>query len=361
MKKKLISAALTGAMVLSSLSLIAMADNNPKVIVNSRQIAFADQNPVIVDDRTLVPARGVFEAMGASVEWWNEERMVVVRSADNKTRVDITIDDPIMKVHTFTSLTTADTKEVTLDVAPQIMNDRTMIPLRAISEALGADVKWDENSYTVTILSIKLPTVTKATPKPNGESDVPSTSNPNATPTPTSDPSSTTSPVPSETDKPSSGEYVSDIPVLYLTTDKTEVAVGEEFSVYVNVTCCEKDFDSASTTVLYDKSKFEYVDSKYNYSKEQAQTLGGVNENFMGDSVKCVTVPMEVEPITIQKDGVMLELKFKALTADSASFSLSARKTDVGYDNELFFTDKTKAQKAEDLYIDTTPVTVTAK
>ena len=53
-----------------------------------------------------------------------------------------------MKVVTFTSVISSESEEVKLDVPAQIINDRTLIPLRAASEALGAEVSWDGDTYT---------------------------------------------------------------------------------------------------------------------------------------------------------------------------------------------------------------------
>ncbi len=360
MSKKIISAVLAASMAASLMTAAVAADGVPTVIVDSRIVTFLDQDPVIIEDRTLIPARGVFEAMGASVEWWNEERMVVVRSEDNKTRVDLTIDDPIMKVHTFTNLTSADTEEVELEVAPQIMNDRTMIPLRAVGEALGAEVSWDQENYVATITSKTIPTVIKTTPAPEGEQPS-ATASPSATadPSATIDPSATASPEP--TTAPGGVMYESSIPVIYAFSDKTTVSVGEEFSVYVAVSCCDKETYSAVNTMLYDDENFEFVNFEYKYPTQDFATLGGSNPEFMGNSVKCLILPATVEEHLLPSEGVILELTFKAKNAAVGEFALSSRKTDRGYDNILYFNDDTSAQEADELYIDTTPVVITAQ
>ena len=120
------------------------AAGTPDVFVNGTEIFFDDQPAQIVDDFTLVPARGVFEAMGATVDWDAEKQQVEVESADHNTIVRLIIGDSTMKVYDMsglfgTLLSGQDFKApetpVTLEVVPQILNDRTMIPLRAISEA----------------------------------------------------------------------------------------------------------------------------------------------------------------------------------------------------------------------------------
>lgn len=79
--------------------LLWQRNKTPTVFVNQGQILFDDQAPVILGEATtLVPARGVFEAMGAKVEWKEDTRTVDVTSSDNKTLIRLTIDDSTMKV-----------------------------------------------------------------------------------------------------------------------------------------------------------------------------------------------------------------------------------------------------------------------
>ncbi|MCC8170017.1 MAG: copper amine oxidase N-terminal domain-containing protein [Oscillospiraceae bacterium] len=110
------------------------------VTVNGEEISFKDQDPVIIDGRTLVPARGVFEALGAEVEWIGESQKVIVSTED--TMVTLTLDSKEYYVN-------GDVKY--LDVPASLINDRTMVPVRAISESLGCNVEWDGNSNTVII------------------------------------------------------------------------------------------------------------------------------------------------------------------------------------------------------------------
>ena len=64
----------------------------PDVIVDGSKILFDDQNAVIVDGVTLVPARGVFEAMGNSVKWDEESRMVTITTSTGVRYVRVYID-----------------------------------------------------------------------------------------------------------------------------------------------------------------------------------------------------------------------------------------------------------------------------
>ncbi len=112
------------------------------VYVNNKKVEF-DQKPVIVNSRTLVPFRKIFEALGAEVLWRDEkgiQQATAVR--DNKT-ISFVIGEKTIVVDK--------TKTVPLDVAPQIMSSRAMVPLRALSENLGLRVQWDNDNKTITI------------------------------------------------------------------------------------------------------------------------------------------------------------------------------------------------------------------
>ena len=103
-------------------------------------VEFPDQKPVIVEGRTLVPARGVFENMGYTVEWDGKTSTASV--SNGETKIEIPVGEKNLVV---------DGDPVEIDVPAQIINDRTMLPLRAISQALGMQVEWDDKTRTVHI------------------------------------------------------------------------------------------------------------------------------------------------------------------------------------------------------------------
>lgn len=110
-----------------------------KVILNGEEIEFA-QPPIIRDDRILVPLRTIFEAMGATVAWNGNTQTVT--STKGSTTVSMTIDSYIMLKNGV---------EIYLDVPAQLVGDYTMVPVRAVAEAFGADVSWEEDTRTVYI------------------------------------------------------------------------------------------------------------------------------------------------------------------------------------------------------------------
>ena len=101
---------------------------------------YFDQLPQIVNDRTLVPLRAIFEALGAEVNWNAQTRTVTATKGE--TQISLTIDSDQLYVNGTAK---------TIDVAAAIINDRTMVPVRAISEALSCNVEWKPDTRTVEI------------------------------------------------------------------------------------------------------------------------------------------------------------------------------------------------------------------
>lgn len=118
---------------------VAAAASKVDVVINGKMLE-TDVSAQIVDSRTLVPVRSIFEALGASVSWDAENQMVTA-SRDN-TYIVLRIGNNVMNVNS---------KETVLDVPAQIIDGRTMVPARAVSEALGCTVQWDGESRRVNI------------------------------------------------------------------------------------------------------------------------------------------------------------------------------------------------------------------
>lgn len=115
------------------------------VIACGKTIEFEDQKPVIINGRTLLPVRGVMEALGKTVSWDSDSKCAAI--TDSVTTVSLGIGDNIMKI----SREDGSEEEISLDVAPIILNDRTCLPIRAVAEAFGAGVDWDDTTKTVSI------------------------------------------------------------------------------------------------------------------------------------------------------------------------------------------------------------------
>jgi hypothetical protein len=152
MKRNLMTMAVVTALA-ASMGMAALADDAVNVVVNGETIDFTgDQAPVILNDRTLVPFRAVFEKMGAKVNWYEDSQ--TCEATYGSITVTLMIGDNVMHI--------GDATTVAVDVPAQIINDRTMVPIRVISEGIGATVGWDEDTRTVTVNS---PEVTESFPE----------------------------------------------------------------------------------------------------------------------------------------------------------------------------------------------------
>lgn len=122
----------------------SLNDNNEysdiTVLHNNAEI-YCDGKPYIRNGRTMVPMRAIFEALGAEVSWDNETRTAA--GVKGGLEVKITIGENVLYKNG---------EAIELDCAAEITNDRTMVPARAISEAFGYIVEWDNETKTVNIL-----------------------------------------------------------------------------------------------------------------------------------------------------------------------------------------------------------------
>ena len=141
MKKKILSAVLAASFAVSCAGAAIAADKAPSVYVNTANILFEDQKPVILGEgTTLIPARGVFESMGANVKWDGRNQ-----------KVDIKKDGRTMTLFIDSDTALFDGEAVTLEMPAKIKNGRTMVPLRFVMEAFDIGVDWDQSTRTVEI------------------------------------------------------------------------------------------------------------------------------------------------------------------------------------------------------------------
>lgn len=111
-----------------------------KVLTVNGKSMELDQAPVIYKDNTLVPVRFVAEAMGGQVTWVDAERKVMVIK-----------DNHLLELWLDQTNLIADGRAAEAEVPPLLMNERTMVPLRIISEQMGWKVTWDEQTRSVTL------------------------------------------------------------------------------------------------------------------------------------------------------------------------------------------------------------------
>ena len=113
--------------------------NGIAVFSNGEQISF-EQEPYIENDHTLVEMRAVFESLGANVDWNGEDKTVTAVKDDIK--IQLQIDNSIMQVNS---------ESVELETPARLVNDNTMVPIRAVSEAFGARVEWSADLQRVVV------------------------------------------------------------------------------------------------------------------------------------------------------------------------------------------------------------------
>lgn len=111
-----------------------------KAISVNGQTETIDQAPVIVDGNTLVPIRFVTEAIGSKVDWYGDAGKASVERSGQLMDFWLGNKDYL-----------ADGLRKTAEVSPQLMNGRTMVPLRVLSEHFGWKVTWDGSTRTVTL------------------------------------------------------------------------------------------------------------------------------------------------------------------------------------------------------------------
>jgi len=158
-KRLLISAIFVHLLVLNVVVPTTVYADEINVTINGEKVDFPDQGPVIVEGRVLVPARGVFEILGYEVIWNRSAHGVTLRGNGRQFIISI-------NRNSFTTNQAKDFSNhpndlfviglfvpvsIPLDVPAQIINGRTMLPIRAIIENLGYHVGWDENTRTVII------------------------------------------------------------------------------------------------------------------------------------------------------------------------------------------------------------------
>lgn len=138
MKKKLIGFMAAMMVTVSFGSVASAAEKAITVQVNTTKVVFPDGKPVMDGSRVLIPVRFVSEALGAKVDY--KDKTVLIQQGDNKITMKID-----------SSIVTRGSERILLDVPAKVKSDRTYVPLRFVSEALGASVDWNSAKSLVSI------------------------------------------------------------------------------------------------------------------------------------------------------------------------------------------------------------------
>jgi outer membrane protein assembly factor BamB len=117
----------------------AYAYSPVRVFIGEQEVDFGDLSPVIQANRSLVPFRALFEAVGATVAWDQAAQRVMAKRGEH-----------IIEMTVGQTSATVDGRSVILEVPPAVVNQRTLVPLRFVAEALG-ELKWDQTHLRVDI------------------------------------------------------------------------------------------------------------------------------------------------------------------------------------------------------------------
>lgn len=120
-------------------TITAFGQDQVKIYVNNEIVSF-DVEPFIENGRTLIPLRGVFEKLGARVDWNKSLQEVVIK--DDNNEIEMLLGKNKVMVNGVIK---------DIDVPTRMINSRTFAPLRFIVENLGHEVRWDENTKSVYI------------------------------------------------------------------------------------------------------------------------------------------------------------------------------------------------------------------
>ncbi len=126
-------------LLLGMLTFNVSAQSNVCVYLNGEKIAF-DVQPQIINGRTMVPMRKIFEELGLNVEWDGATQTITSQKAGTTI---------IMKVDSYSLYKNG--VEIPLDVAPTVIDGRTLVPVRAVGESLDASVIWSAKYNVVSI------------------------------------------------------------------------------------------------------------------------------------------------------------------------------------------------------------------
>lgn len=127
-------------LILAAAAIPAAAQAQVKVSVNGEMVNFPATQPQMMNGRILVPLRGVMEKLGAFVSWQAATQTVIAQAGTREIQLRIGAD-----------FATVNGSQVFLDQPAVVLRGTTMVPLRFMGEALGAEVKWEGSTSTVMI------------------------------------------------------------------------------------------------------------------------------------------------------------------------------------------------------------------
>lgn len=328
------------AVAVLSVSAVHAAEIEPQISVNGRDLLFRqDQPPVIINDRLYVPVRRVLEEMGAGVEWNGETKTVTVSSYDNIEKLFLTIDSKEIAHYTYTSVLNADKEVITSDVAPVIVGERTMLPIRVIAETLGSDVVWDGDTYSTAIITKQAKNLA-AFDKIDTSAE----------------------------DFSIAEAYRGTVPEISLSSDSKDVKAGDTVTVKLNVTNLdnlEPDtvFNAVIASILYNPDNFSFKDYQVlNRGEAVTPDIIDANPDFMPGCLKIFPLANKENAFMPAEDGTLININFTALNENGGEFALSNGTTELGNNVAIILSSEKSGAftyaNYNELYIDTTPIAV---
>lgn len=124
---------------------VSLQIDNPMMEINGVEAEIDDgrgTTPIVNGGRTLVPIRAIIEAFGGTVGWNDITRTVT-----------LAIDEDIIKLTIDSTIAYLNNQRTVLDVAPTVINGRTMLPIRFVAEGFNLGVAWEDTTRTVSIIS----------------------------------------------------------------------------------------------------------------------------------------------------------------------------------------------------------------
>ena len=152
--KKLAGLLASCMLIGSIIAPVGVSANNDTVVIGDKLVFDEGSGPIIVNDRVMIPLRAVAEALDATVYWFNDDKRIQIVLYDSL--LSLQIDNNMMGKYIIKDGKAVIDENIEMDVAAMIQNDRTYVPLRAISEAFDAGISWDNPNRTALVIPKKI-------------------------------------------------------------------------------------------------------------------------------------------------------------------------------------------------------------
>ena len=122
--------------------------NKSEAVVDGKSVVL-EAPPIIMKNRTSVPIRFISEAFGANVDWNQQEQKISIFYDRITIYMWLTSDKVEKRIKTGEGI---QVETLILDAPTLLLNNRTLVPIRFLSETFGAQVYWESKSQKVTIV-----------------------------------------------------------------------------------------------------------------------------------------------------------------------------------------------------------------